>query len=128
MIRLTWLVLIAPLFLSVSSIAAPKGSAPKLCEESLIGAARPVLRAFAKKVARAEFDSSPLTVMRYVDSVKIVSDLRNRKTRQDLFMVIVSYRYQNDPSVPVEKSHYEIVIDPDGTYTVQFLNMNRRLM
>lgn len=128
MIRLTWLVLIAPLSVSVSSVAAPRMPASKTCEKSLVKASREAKREFAKKMAQSLFDSNLAAVMRYVDSVEIVSDLRSRKTRQDVFMVVVNYRYQNDLSEPVEKSHYEIVIDPDGTYTVKFINMNRRIM
>jgi hypothetical protein len=126
--QLTWIVFIAPLLISLPSLANPPSQNRRICIESLVGARRTTKRKFAKEIALHNFNSSVTEVMRYIDSAEIISDLLDKKTRRNIFVVAIKYRNQNNPSSPLEKSLYEIVISPDGEYSVQLLNLIRKLM
>lgn len=128
MLRLILIILTVPVFFSLPSTASSQDTDQELCVKSLVGTRLKTKRKFAKEVALRMFSSDAATVMRYLDSTEIITEVRSKKTREVVFVVAVRYRYQIDSLAPLEQSLYEVVIKADGRYSVKFLDLKRKPM
>lgn len=99
-------ILVLSLFTGLSASALPDGDG---CEESL--EVSPSLIQIAKKEALAQFNSSPLTVMRYIDS-QVINKIYKGDDGTLTFDVGVIYGYQ--PGETDRKSNYLVRLDGDG--------------
>lgn len=122
MLRLNSIIVIVPLLFSHSSFANFQETDQEFCAQSLFGTHQKTKRKFAKEAALRRFNADAATVVRYIDSTDIISEVRRKSPQKNVFVVAIRYRYQVDILSPVAESLYEVVIWYGGRYTVKFMS------